>query len=99
MPANASVATARASTRCLADGVVNRWTCAVSRSGCMATSRPDRDHGELQGDVGQRQDDQRALTDVAGEAGDVDAAANAITAAATAISAQPCVKPPQIGLR
>ena len=41
--------------------------------GVHGDDRPDRDHGELQGDVGERQDDQRALADVAGEAGDVDA--------------------------
>ena len=33
MPANARVATASASKMCLAEGVVNRWTFAVSRSG------------------------------------------------------------------
>ncbi len=40
MPANASVATASASRRCLADGVVNSSTCAVSRSGWKATTAP-----------------------------------------------------------
>ena len=34
---------------------------------------PDRDHGQLQDDVGQRQHDQRALANPPGEAGDVDA--------------------------
>src|SRR5438552_1966500 len=61
MPANASVATASTSTMCLADGVVNRWTCAVSRSGCMATIAPAAITASC-----------RAMSDVAAEAGDVD---------------------------
>ena len=73
MPAKASVATASASKMFPADGRREQVHVRGQEIGVKDDDRPDRDHGQLEDDVGQRQHDQRALADLPGEAGDVDA--------------------------